>query len=603
MEFIRLNQFKVGRFQILVTLFWIFSESLFASPIIMPENKFLKDAQVIPQKLKLEGDSVRFTVKGTIPVESVLIPKNPKVHVIFKSSTNQLDLGEIDLKRSVSNYGYEKRFALKFEPWMLGSTLELLFFQGKKEIQEPYEQAILAKGIVAPQLMVKLGEVYPDEPIPVVGIFITSGSMDRELVQQEEFALSFGLGSSIFKPTPANVETLKRLDQFLELNPLVQQIKITGIQSPETGEGKSSALGMQRAVSARQILMERVPSIPESEMKTMARWRDWFDLRLLLRDYKGISTNRKDEIYAILTNQESYLEQMDRLKKVPGFSQVASDLYPNLRVAKVEIRSKPRLGLSLEQSFRLKEELANTTSMATNLSFGEWILAAESSQSLEEKAAIYSRMTELFRSPLPYTNIAVIRMRQAQRTLDPGSKEVLWDEALRLLEQANRIEPNPYTYFNQGQILALKGEYWEAYKKLSEAATLTQNEAFIQSNEALRGALDILRGDYKLATLRFDYAFSDPKDNFNKGLAFFLIGDYAKSNMAFEESVVQGRNFGYGYYGLAMIAAAGGQKEIALIQLKKAIQANRQLAEKAFQDPLFEELRESEGFFAEISSK
>lgn len=597
-----INQFNFRLFQILILFFLLVSQIALAGSIIMPENKFLKDAQLIPQKLKLEGDSLRFIIKGSIPIESVLTPKNPKVLVLFRSPTSKLELGEIELNRSVSNYGYEKKFSLKFEPWMLEGTLELLFFQGKKEPQVPFENVELAKGVIAPQLMVKLGEVYPDEPIPVVGLYITTGSLDKEIIQKEEFLLRFDLGSSSFKASPANSEVFNSIGQFLEKNPDVQEVRITGIQSPESGEGKNSALGMSRAESAMKVLSGRIGSISESKIKINSRWNDWFDLRLFLRDYKGISTNRKDELYAILMNQESYLEQTERLKRVPGFSQVALDLYPLLRAAKIEITAKPRMGLDLEQSIRLKEALAKST-MVTDLSFAEWTLAAESTQSLEEKAAIYSKMTELYRSALPYNNIAVVRIRQAQRTLDRESQEVLWDEAMRLLEQAYRIEPNPHTLHNQGQILALRGAYWDSYKKLSDASILTQNPDFIQHNEALRGALDILRGDYKLATLRFDYTFTDPKDYFNKGLAYYLLGDYVNSNIAFEESVVNGRDFGYGYYGLAMIAIAGGQKEIAVIQLKKAIQANRQLADKAFLDPLFEELRESEEFFSELSLK
>lgn len=255
----------------------------------------------------------------------------------------------------------------------------------------------------------------------------------------------------------------------------------------------------------------------------------------------------------------------------------------------------------MQQSIKLNE--AMTKSDGTNgLTLDEWTLAAESTQSLEEKAAIYSKMTEFFRSALPYNNMAVVRMRQAQRTLDQQSKEILWEEAMRLLTQANRIDPNPYTIHNQGQILALQENYWEAYVKLSEASSMSQNPDFIQHNEALRGALDILRGDYKLATLRFDYNFSDPKDYFNKGIAYFMIQDYAIASIAFEESVEIGREFGYGFYGLAMIAAASGQKEIAIIHLKKAISANRQLADKAFQDPLFEELRESQEFMQSMTT-
>lgn len=566
----------------------------------MPENRFLKDVQLIPQKLKLEGDTVRFSVKGSIPIESVLIPKNPKVSLSFKAEQKNIDLGIIDLKKNIASYSYEKKVALKYEPWMSGATLELLFFQGKKENNPPAEKKVLSRGVMAPQLMVKLGEVYPDEPIPVVGLFITSGIFDREIVRTQEFFIQFDLGSSTFKSNTVNQKALQELDAFLEANPNIQELKITGIQSPETAEEKNRALGINRAESAKKALGARLNSLTESQLRVDFRQNDWFDLRLLLRDYKGISTNRKDELYAILMNQESYLEQNERLKKVPGFSQVSQDLFPKLRVAKIEISAKPRMSLDMQQSIQLKEALSKSD--GTNpLSFEEWILAAESSQSLEEKAVIYSKMTEFYRSALPYNNMAVVRMRQAQRTLDQRSKEILWEEAQRLLTQAYRIDPNPYTIHNQGQILALEGRFWDAYLKLSEASSLTKSPDFMMRNEALKGALDILRGDYKLATLRFDYKFSDPKDYFNKGLAYFMIEDYENATLAFEESAVQGRAFGYGFYGLAMIAAASGQSEVAMIHLKKAIEANRQLSERAFQDPLFEDFLNSKEFFSERS--
>ncbi len=586
------------RFCFVTALFWGLAPLAFPSPIIMPENKFLKDAALTPQKLKLEGDSIRFSIKGNIPIESVLTPKNPVVKAVFTSPTYQLDLGVLELKRTVSSYSYQKNYSLKFENWMLNGTLELYFFQGKKETAIPFEKVTLAKGIIAPQLMVKLGEVYPDEPIPVVGLYITTGSLDKETIQKEEFTVSFGLGASAFQLSQGNSEVLKRIDQFLEKNPDVQEVRITGIQSPEAGEGKSSALGMSRAESTWKALNGKFGSLPDSKVKINSRWSDWFDLRLLLIEYKGISTNRKDELYTILMNQETYLEQSERLKKVPGFTQVVQDLFPKLRVAKVEITARQKMGLDMNQTILLKEALAKPEAVS-GLSFADWALAAESTSSLEEKAIIYSKMTELFRSVLPYNNMAVVRMRQAQRTLDEGSKEVLWDEAMRLLTQAYRFEPNPHALYNQGQVLALKRDYWEAYKKLSEASVLTQDSEFLKANEALRGALDILRGDYKLAILRFDYSFSDPKDYFNKGLAYYLVGDYANANIAFEESVVNGREFGYGYYGLAMIASAGGQYEVGMIQLRKAIEANRQLSDKAFQDPLFEELRKRDDFLKE----
>lgn len=595
-----INQLAGRMIKILGLAFFLYSQSIFAGSRIMPENKFLKDVKLFPQKLKLEGDSVHFSIKGSIPIESILTPKNPRVAVTFRGEKIQIDLEVVQLKKNVSSYAYEKKYALKYEPWMAGATLEVSFYQGKNENQNASEKQILARGVMAPQLMVKLGTVYPDEPIPIVGLFITSGVTDREIIRVTDFSLQFDLGASTYRSSSANQKTLQEIDSFLEANPEVQQIKITGIQSPETGEGKNSVLGINRAESAKKALGARTALFSDSLITVDTRRNDWFDLRLLLRDYKGISTDRKDELYAILSNQETYLEQKERLKKAPGFLQVSQDLYPKLRTARIEITAKPRTGLDMQQSIKLKEALSKSDG-TNNLSFEEWTLAAEASQSLEEKAAIYSKMTEFFRSALPYNNIAVVRMRQAQRTLDLQSQEILWEEAQRLLTQAYRIDPNPYTIHNQGQILVLEGKYWDAYLKLSEASPLSQNPDFLMQNEGLKGALDILRGDYKLATLRFDYPFSNPKDYFNKGLAYYMVADYINATIAFEESVEYGRDFGYGFYGLAMIAAAGGQKEVALIHLKKAVESNRQLADKAFQDPIFEELRKSEDFFSGMS--
>jgi hypothetical protein len=244
----------------------------------------------------------------------------------------------------------------------------------------------------------------------------------------------------------------------------------------------------------------------------------------------------------------------------------------------------------------LEKELKGNSSVS-ELSFVDWATAAESSPRLDEKADIYGKMTELFSSALAYNNLAVVKMRRAQRTFDEDAKENLWAEAEWLLNQAYRLEPNGYSLHNKGQIAALRGEYWESYKLLSEAASLTKNPDFLKRNEALRGALDIIRGDYKLASLRFDNSYESAKDLFNKGLAFFLAGDFAKASIAFEESVIQNRSFGYGYYGLALLAVNVGQKEVALVQLQRAGSLNEELYRWMLYDPSFEEIREMDEFF------
>jgi hypothetical protein len=76
-----------------------------------------------------------------------------------------------------------------------------------------------------------------------------------------------------------------------------------------------------------------------------------------------------------------------------------------------------------------------------------------------------------------------------------------------------------------------------------------------------------------------------------------LAKDYGNASLSFEESVIADRNYGYGYYGLAMVAAKSAQKEVAIIHLKKAIDSNELIYQRALIDPVFEEIRSEQAFF------
>tara|TARA_R110000850_G_scaffold113412_6_gene228037 strand:+ start:2057 stop:3859 length:1803 start_codon:yes stop_codon:yes gene_type:complete len=577
-------------------LFLMLLLPLLCSSIIVPETDFLKDSKVTPGKLEFFRDSVRFEVSGTIPIESAFSPKNPKFSLLFKSSENFMRFDDIELTKKVAEYEYKKSFVLAYEPWMEGAFLEAQFFQGKKDSPEPHQKKILARGVITTPLLAKIGNVNPDEPIPQVGLFISTGVMDADLSRSQEFLLKFDAGSSTLKMNAANKQAIANLKSFLTENSSVMSFRITGTQSPESSEGKSSKLGMDRAEAAKRLLIESNVSPKEEVTEIKSRTNDWFDFRLQLRGYEKLSTQRKDQYYAVLLDGSDYQSQSQALKKIPGFNQVANELFPSLRAVKIEVVAKPLPGLNQVQSALLQRALEEK-SASSDLDLVDWAIAGETTPRLEDKAKIYSKMTELFRSAIPYNNLAVVKMRQAQRTLDQATKTKLWEEANELLYQASKIATDPYVLHNQGQILVLQGKTWEAYKKLSDASVLTRNQDFLKYNESLRGALDIMRGDYKLATLRFDYPYSEPKDFFNKGLAYFLSKDYANATLSFEESVMSGRNYGYGFYGLAMVAAQSAQTEIALLQLEKAINASELIYQKALVDPIFEEIRSSDEFF------
>ena len=426
----------------------------------------------------------------------------------------------------------------------------------------------------------------PGESVPRVGRYDFQEKSVEAIPQTKAIYFKFEPGKSDWLIDPENQKAKMELAKFLEQNPELISLKITGLQSPEQAEGRTSQLGYRRAEQMGQKLQEFFPAISKEQIRLQSRWNDWIDFKAQLAGYTEIPEETKAQFYKELDAEGAYLEKGLRIKALPDFERVASVIYPKLRSALVELTAKPYVGLDREKKNLLRESLA--ADGKNKLSYADWALAAAVTSSLEEKAFLYASMIKWFTSPAPFINLAVVRMRQGQELVDYESRAVLWEEAARLLEAANRIEVTPLGLYNQGQLKVLQGEFWGAYKILSEASVLGKEIASLShAIESLRGALDVQRGDYKLALLRFGYPMESTEDWFNKGLACYLMGDYQGANAAFEASVLAQRQFGYGYYGLALVSMELGQLESARFYLEKAITANIGLNQKIALDPIF----------------
>ena len=544
--------------------------------------KYLANVSLVPSKLRVAQDSIEFSLSGKLPVSSGVLAKQPGLKLWLRSAKDSLDLGPLELTKQSGVDAFQKSVNIPFLPWMEGAVLELQFFEGKNKV--PTEKRILAKGIRALQLMVRMGQYELGESIPEVGRYDFQQKPLPSIPQTKTVYFQFAPGKSDWNPNLGNEEVRKQLVDFLNQNPEIISIQLTGLQSPEQAEGRNSQLGYRRAEVVGQKLLSFFPELDPQQIKTQSRWNNWFDFRILLADYEDLPEATKESYYKVLLSEESFLEKGIQLKSLPDFERVASRLYPKLRVVKVELTAKPYLGLNRAQRIRLQESLRPVG--ANRLSYAEWEKAALASQGLEEQASLFASMAKWYDQPGPLLNLAVVRMRQAQQLQDLGSREVLWAEAARLLEAASQSNPNPLILYNQGQLKVLQGEYWEAYKVLSEASVLAKgDESLATAIDLLRGALDIRRGDYKLSLLRFNVPQLRAEDFFNKGIALFLLGDYLGAGAAFESSVIQGRELGYGYYGLALLAMESGQFESARLYLEKASLYNPILKEKIRLDP------------------
>ena len=482
--------------------------------------KYLGSIELAPQKLRLEKDSIRFLISGKLAIGSGLLTKQPEVRLRLLAKYDSLDLGRVALNDQTGITTLQKKVALYFQPWMEEASLVLDFSLGKNK--PTVETKILAKGVHAPQLLVRLGQYLPGETVPRVGRYDFEEKSVEAIPQSKAIYFKFEPGKSEWLADSENQKAKMELTKFLEQNPEIVSLKITGLQSPEQAEGRTSQLGYRRAEQMGQKLQEFYPAISEDQINLQSRWNDWLDFRVLLNDYSEIPEQTKARYYKELDAEGTYLEKGIRIKAIPDFDRVAAAIYPKLRSAVVELTAKPYVGLDRQKKNLLRESLA--AGGKNKLSYADWALAAAATSSLDEKAFLYASMIKWFESPAPFINLAVVRMRQGQELEDNESRAVLWEEAARLLEEANRMQVTPLGLFNQGQLKVLQGEFWGAYKILSEASVLAKGDASLShAIESLRGALDVQRGDYKLALLRFGYPMLSTEDWFNKGLAFHLI--------------------------------------------------------------------------------
>uniref|UniRef100_UPI004047D12E tetratricopeptide repeat protein n=1 Tax=Algoriphagus sp. TaxID=1872435 RepID=UPI004047D12E len=563
---------------------------LLVAPLVAQQPKqststYLKNAWVIPDILQVHGDSVRFEVSGSLPATSGVFSKTRRLLLSLRSDEGYLDLGALELNEKNGKMSFKETVAFSFSPWMEGASLELDYVEGRDDAS--IETKVLAKGVKAPQFLVRLGQPRPGERTPVIGKF------DFQEKQQQVrrpvskvYYFSFEAGKSEWIPRPGNEKLIQEMALFLDQNSDLESIKVTGLQSPEMLEGRSSQLGYLRAETIGQKLLQFFPEISSNQLNIGSRWNDWFDFRLFIAADSNLSEAQKSVYFEILREQGSYFDQATQLKALPGFEEVAAQIYPKLRAVKVEVTAMPATGMTKNQKAYLQE--VSLPEAKNQWTYEEWVEVVAACHRLDEKLWVLTSMWRWYQEPSVLSNLAVVRMRQSQAVDDLGSKEILWEEAARLLAEANRLKEDALTLYNHGQLLALQGFYWEAYKVLSTASVLAKSTPKLLSTiDLLRAALDIRRGDYKLALLRFGSASKGADDLFNLGLANFLVGDYASANLSFESAVLADRESGYGYYGLAMVALELGQLESMSFYLEKAMVVNPFLRAKAKIDPEF----------------
>lgn len=557
------------------------------SPKIGKYDILLNGITAKPEVLELHRDSVRFRIEGAIPLE--LLGKDTKITLFpeYIYGEGSLRLGEIvpydgAFTKSLVAAKVDEKYVFPYLPGMDQGTLIMKGLVEKRKDLYQSPTKILAEGLETSPLLTRIGQIIPDEPIPSIGVYLEKEFSERNAFETREFYVTFQSGKAD-KENPVLPLSLRDFLTLGQSGKKIDKVIVTGLISPDSKDNVQGLAQKRAEFIEEQLKGNR--NLNGVKLETEYRSNDWFDLRLLLSDYDGINPTQKEEVYNILMNQNDFFSQKAELQRLSAYRNISRDLFPKLSSAKISVVLEDTRFDNVEIAASVYALLQDGKPLE-GFNQDHLVFAGQKAKRLDEKEAIFLKLTEIYPSELAFNNLGVVYLNQAQRELDTREKNVLITKSINMFRQANRIKTTSVSLHNIGRAYLLREDYFDAYISISEASALEKNEtdAFLIYNEGIRGALDIINGDYKLATIRLNRATENEENLFNKGLAYFLAEDYRMALESFEESVQKGRETGYGFYGLALVASSSQDLEALKENLSKAVDRSEFLKEKALRD-------------------
>ena len=583
----------------------------FSSCSLQSVIKKSADQQVVvtPNPLEVHGDSVRFTVSAELP------PKMMKKKVTYSlapqfeysgtvvpfTESITFDGDEVNRREAVQQ---EETFSFPYREGMASGQLNVTGVathkKSGKSLNAP--QKVVAKGLVTTPKLVRIGQFAADEEIKPIGVYMDHGYADQDELEPVEVEFFFEQGSARLRPSEVNSDRGEFLKAFIASENVTRTVTITGTHSPEGSERVNRDLSKNRAEVIERFYRQEMQQYDYRDESDSIEFiilpvvDDWSDFRLLLADYDKISAEQKEEYHDIIYGEGDFDAKEKRLQQLSTYKTVFADLYPQLRIAKTEILTNKDKRSEAEISL-LAGRIVKGQAEGRALTEEELAFAASINPGLGEKVAVYEALAAAYDSPMAHNNLGVAYLNQANRSINNAEKNALLAKARRSFESANADGESAYAYHNLGHIHLLSGDYASAYESFYKASSLVEgNEELKSINDASLGAVGIMSGDYKLATLHLNNAPENETNLFNKGLAFLLAEDYRNARNAFEESAIVDKDYGYGFYGLALVGARTGDEPLLYENLKKAVQRSEFLKKLAASDQEFQAYTDKAAF-------
>lgn len=561
-----------------------------------------QELTVQPSPLELQGDSVSFDMTAVLPVKMLKKGKVYTVNTFYVyGDSARADVGSIEFRAEDFPNGAEQEpqksesFSFAYEgPDMDNGTLYVQGVASNPENGKTAEtpEMEVAEGLIVTQNMVEV----PD--------FVAYGA--SEYNNQEELIPTnvnfyFAQGSSYLRPSEVRSDRGDSLRNFIAEENVTRSVSITGTHSPEGPERVNQNLSQERAARIEEYYKNQMDRYDYQGAADSINFilkpvvEDWTQLRDSLENYDGISESEKQQWYDIIDGSGSFEEKEDQMHQLPTYRQVFSDVYPRLRTAQTEILTVKEKKTDA-QIVTLAKQLWQDLVDSDTLSNEELLYSGTLTPSLEEKENIYKAAIEQEDTWQAHNNLAAVYLQQAAEAGEGGMTELI-DQAMTQLELSINNQDNAEAHANMAIAYMMQGNRQQAQAEIETASnmspSLEENSAGISG---IRGAIEIMNGDYEEAVSTLSNAQESAVTQFNLGIAQVLTENYENAITSFQDALSQDSEFAKAHYGIAIANAYLNNEQAMYDALSQAVQANPELSEKALNDLVFANYSESQEF-------
>lgn len=381
---------------------------------------------------------------------------------------------------------------------------------------------------------------------------------------------------------PEAQASIKALDSLFMTGMEMKSVEIKAWASPEGEESRNQNLSDNRVKTAQKYFNTAYDNAVKKMAKKMkvkastikqditpgvhSMGEDWDKF---IADLRASDIAEKNTIINVISSHKDRSAREQEIRNMTViYKQIEDDILPPLRRAEILV--------NFLEPKKTDEEIARLSLTAPDsLKLEELLYAVTLTEDKDNQLKIYLSATELYPEDFRgFNNAAALYIEKKQ-----------YDEAQRLLETANGLQPNNGAILNNMAAVALaKGDFTNARSNFENAMKAGCPEAAYNM-----GMFNIKDGDYAKAVA----TLGAEKCTYNLALAQLLNGkiDEAKATINCMNPISAD-----GYYLLAVCAARQDNKAEVLSNLRQAIAGKASLKSQAQKDVEFLKMREDAEF-------